>query len=232
MAMFAPLSASIGRASWPSRFVITRPLGATRLAVRRAFGPFQVGRPVHQPFHFLWHSALLPLVVVLILAPSLIYAAKPETSQDRSVKKLRKIVDQLRTRLLIQARVEVSIDERNQRLVSVEGGFKSADRYVLSFDREFLQSLDEEEIFAAIAHELGHIWISSHHPYLQTEALANQVAMSVVGRDILARLYHKVWSRLGADGDLEALLGPPHPDAEGSVEVTSIKTAGPQSSTQ
>ena len=58
---------------------------------------------------------------------------------------------------------------------------------------------------AVVAHELGHVWIYTHHPYLQTEELANEVAMRVVSRAILEGLYKKVWERAGAKGTLAYL---------------------------
>jgi predicted Zn-dependent protease len=69
-----------------------------------------------------------------------------------------------------------------------------------------LELLSADEIEAALAHELGHVWIFTHHPYLQTELLANQVAMRAVSRDALARVYQKVWQS-GPKGDLVAFLG-------------------------
>ena len=48
-----------------------------------------------------------------------------------------------------------------------------------------------------VAHELGHVWIYTHHPYLQTEQLANQIAMRVVSRESLDSVYGKVWADAG-----------------------------------
>ncbi len=45
--------------------------------------------------------------------------------------------------------------------------------------------LTDEELDAVMAHELGHVWIFTHHPFLQTEQLANQIAMRVVSRQTL-----------------------------------------------
>jgi len=59
---------------------------------------------------------------------------------------------------------------------------------------------------ASIAHELGHVWIFTHHPYLQTELLANQIALKVVTREELERVYEKVWKDKGK-GDLKDFLG-------------------------
>jgi Zn-dependent peptidase ImmA (M78 family) len=55
---------------------------------------------------------------------------------------------------------------------------------------------------STVAHELGHVWIFTHHPYLQTESLANQIAERVVSRESLVQVYEKVWKALGTKGDL------------------------------
>jgi predicted Zn-dependent protease len=92
----------------------------------------------------------------------------------------------------------------NGLMVSVE---RTPAAFIIAFDASFLASLDEEEVKAAVAHELGHVWIYSHHPYLQTEALANEIAMRVVTRDSLKRIYHKLWSHLGQARNIEEFLG-------------------------
>jgi predicted Zn-dependent protease len=66
--------------------------------------------------------------------------------------------------------------------------------------------LDDNELSASIAHELGHVWIFTHHPYLQTELLANQIALKVVTRENLEKIYEKVWKDRGK-GDLREFLG-------------------------
>ena len=68
---------------------------------------------------------------------------------------------------------------------------------------------------AVVAHELGHVWIFTHHPYLQTEQLANQIAMRLVARETLEPIYEKLWKRLGVTGDLSTYLGSrPPPSTE------------------
>ena len=49
---------------------------------------------------------------------------------------------------------------------------------------------------------MGHVWIYTHHPYLQTERLANDVALRVVSPELLVPVYEKVWKRTGARGNL------------------------------
>ena len=55
----------------------------------------------------------------------------------------------------------------------------------MSLEATFVNDLTDEELDAVMAHELGHVWIFTHHPFLQTEQLANQIAMRVVSRQTL-----------------------------------------------
>ena len=87
-------------------------------------------------------------------------------------------------------------------VVSVER-LKDRDRgFTATFDAAFLDGLNDDDLGAVIAHELGHVWIFTHHPYLQTEELANEIALRVVSRETLDRVYEKVWKRTGTKGDL------------------------------
>jgi hypothetical protein len=115
---------------------------------------------------------------------------------------LQGLVDGFRTRLAIPDAVAVSIVPENKLVVSVER-LKDPDRdFVVTFEAGFLDSLSEDELGAVIAHELGHVWIFTHHPYLQTEELANEIALRVVSRETLDSVYEKVWTRTGTRGDL------------------------------
>jgi hypothetical protein len=112
------------------------------------------------------------------------------------------VVDNIKIRMSIPDTVVVSIVEHNQLVVSVERAKDGADAFSLSIDRDFLDGLTTDEIDAVVAHELGHVWIFTHHPFLQTEELANQIAMQVVPQDTLAAVYDKVWKRVGRKGNL------------------------------
>jgi hypothetical protein len=117
-------------------------------------------------------------------------------------KRLQDLVDDFRGRLAIPDLVVVSIVPENKLVVSVER-LKDRDRgFTASFEAAFLDDLSEDELGAVIAHELGHVWISTHHPYLQTEELANEIALRVVSRESLDGVYEKVWKRTGVKGDL------------------------------
>ena len=115
-------------------------------------------------------------------------------------------MDQIRQRLGIERAVSVAIVDTNPYFVSVEAPTQQDGPFEVRVEARMLDLLSADELEAVLAHELGHVWIFTHHPYLQTELLANQVAMRTVSRDALARVYEKVW-RQGPKGDLVSFLG-------------------------
>ena len=123
---------------------------------------------------------------------------------------LQAITDDLKTRLEIRERVHVTIVDHNPLVMSVETLGGRSGPFVISVDRDFVGELGHHEIEAAIAHELGHVWIYTHHPYLQTERLANEVAMRVISRSAFEPVYEKVWRRTGIRGNLIEFIGPGH----------------------
>jgi hypothetical protein len=149
-------------------------------------------RSSHVPLHLCWIALFL-----LFNAP------------DSFVKALQQLIDELRVRLAIPVDVEVkaAVLASNPLLVSVEASKPRRRGFVLRFQRAFLHRLDDDDLSAVVAHELGHVWIFTHHPYLQTERLANDVAMRVISRESLEKVYGKVWERGGAKGDLATFLG-------------------------
>lgn len=90
----------------------------------------------------------------------------------------------------------VLVDE-NPHVVSVGRDPDAPHSFVMAFERGFLSELTRAELRAVVAHELGHVWIYGHHPYLQTEHLANQVALRVIERDELESVYRKLESVSG-----------------------------------
>jgi hypothetical protein len=122
----------------------------------------------------------------------------------------REITADLAGRLQMPQHIQISIVASEKKMVSVQriGALGGADDvFTIRLDQSFLHGLNDEELKAAIAHELGHVWISCHHPYLQTEALANEVALKVVSRESLKKLYEKLWLHLGTSGELDQLIG-------------------------
>ena len=116
--------------------------------------------------------------------------------------RLQDVTDQLRYRLDILERVLVTIVDHNPLVMSVETLSGRSGPFVITADQAFIKSLTDEEMKGAVAHELGHVWIFTHHPYMQTERLANDVALRVISADVLVPVYEKVWRRTGARGNL------------------------------
>ena len=158
-------------------------------------------------------AATLAVVVVLALNSVAFGATRTLANDEEGVppasgaeqsraRRVQVVVDDLRSRLAIPQAVVVSLAAENKLMVSVERLPGSDGRFALSFENTFLDALNNDELDAVVAHELGHVWIFTHHPFLQTEELANDVALRVVTRQDLERVYEKVWQRVGAKGDL------------------------------
>ena len=156
-------------------------------------------------------------VVVLLCVAALQLSSRTIAADDIKsrdarlveVDRLQHITDQLRTRLDILERVLVAVVDHNPLVMSVETLSGRSGPFVITADAEFIRSLTEEELQAAVAHELGHVWIYTHHPYLQTERLANQVALRVISPELLVPVYEKVWKRTGARGNLAEYISLP-----------------------
>src|SRR5262249_16051678 len=121
------------------------------------------------------------------------------------VARLEETAQSLETAMGMHNRVRVLVVPENKLVISVEVLPAPEVGYQVVMERRFYEMLSDEEITAAIAHEIGHVWIYSHHPFLQTEALANEIAMKAVSRKALASLYGKLWSYTGVPGDLQEL---------------------------
>ena len=160
-------------------------------------------------------ARLLPWVVlsstcglVLFIMTRVVAAGPAEDADVIAKDRIQVVVDRLRDRLGIRESVHVSIQPRVALIVSVEAPVDRDEPFRLAIEDRFLSRLSAEELDAAMAHELGHVWVFTHHPYLQTEKLANQIAMRVVTRDSLVSVYYKLWEHGGTTGDLKTFLGP------------------------
>ena len=116
------------------------------------------------------------------------------------------IVKTFREQLGLSNAVSLSIVEKNKYLVSVQRAEDQKGAFIIKIEAGFLATLTEEEMRAVIAHEMGHIWIFTHHPYLHTEALANQKAAQLVPREELRKVYEKVWKIEGQKDTLAEFL--------------------------
>ena len=134
------------------------------------------------------------------------------SAQDSSAvaqRRVQIVADDFKVRLGLPQSVDVIVVPANTLLLSVEPVENSSlRRFDLRVEEDFVGLLSDDELSAAVAHELGHVWIFTHHPFLQTEQLANDIAMRVVTRESLALLYEKVWKEKGTKGDLANYLGP------------------------
>lgn len=114
-----------------------------------------------------------------------------------TVHSVQEVVDECRDALGLSPMVRVVLVDENPRVVSVARDIGAPDAFVLAFARGFLVELTAAEVRAVVAHELGHVWIFGHHPYLQTEQLANEVALRLVTRAELESAYRKVETMAG-----------------------------------
>lgn len=144
-------------------------------------------------------------VGLAVATPAQAHAEEVSGARASSTR-VQRLVDDYVPRLGLATQVEVVVVPRNELMVSVEPVDGQA-RFRLSVEESFLQELSDEELSATVAHELGHVWIFTHHPFLQTEALANDVAMRLVPKDALVRVYEKVYQRLGTKGTLARFVG-------------------------
>jgi len=123
----------------------------------------------------------------------------PAAHAGDQLERIQRVVADLKTQLAISQTVDVTIVQTNARLFSVAPVEHERATFLLSVEEDFAQALTDSELKAAVAHELGHVWIYTHFPFLQTEELANDIAARVISRESLAPLYDKVWKKAAAD---------------------------------
>ena len=156
---------------------------------------------------------------VRCLEPALIFVfvfllASPVAMESPSIATLKarraqQVVDQLRTALGISSEVQIAVVIFHPLVFSVEPMHPQKDRFLLSMELGFLLMLKDDELRAALAHELGHVWIYTHHPFLQTERMANVIGERVADRAALEIVSLKLWAYEGASGvPIDDLLGP------------------------
>ena len=150
---------------------------------------------------------LLPLRLEFLPEVSTAWISRDAGRTEIAV--LQDVTDDLRGRLQINERVQIEIVDHNPLVMSVETLAGRSGPFVITVDRDFIRELNSSETEAAIAHELGHVWIYTHAPFVQTERMANDVAMRVISRSAFEPVYEKVWSRTGIRGNLIEFLGPP-----------------------
>ena len=144
------------------------------------------------------------------------HAGPRPTKAKLDLSQLQALASALASRLGLHQSVRVVVVEKNEFVISVEPIPGEDETYRLLVERAFLDALDDDDTAAAIAHELGHVWLFTHHPYLHTETLANDIAMRIVPRHQLEDLYSKLWKYTGVAGSIANVLGaaPVDPSAQ------------------
>ena len=156
----------------------------------------------------LWWLARVALCVAAALSTSALRAESRDHENTLNgdmapaLRRVQDAVDAIKEKLALPHEVTAVIVEDHPLMVAVEPAAGRKGVFVVSLEAAFLDELSDQELDAVIAHELGHVWIFTHHPYLQTEQLANQIAMRVVSRQTIEAVYAKVWARGGHKGDL------------------------------
>ena len=102
--------------------------------------------------------------------------------------------------------VQIAVVIQHPLVFSVEPVDAAKKEFRLSIELGFLRMLDDDELRAALAHD--HVWIFTHHPYLQTERVANSIGERAVKRVYFEKLYSKLWTYERQPGvPFEQLLG-------------------------
>jgi vancomycin resistance protein YoaR len=133
-------------------------------------------------------------------------ATSERTRAEYNAKRIKALIEELKKQMEIPQQIEAVFVPKNELIVSVQPVRERPGVFQISFEEDFLNTLDDGELRAVIAHELGHVWIFTHHPYLQTEDLANSIAFKVVAQDSLDRVYDKVRARNIVAGTLSAFM--------------------------
>src|SRR5262245_30396945 len=172
------------------------------------------------------------LTVAAVLFAALPIATEPPKAVEVQARRAQALLDDLRGTLGLPYDVQIAIVVNHPLVFSVEPDNPSRTHYILSMELAFMQSLDDHELRAALAHELGHVWIFTHHPYLQTEQLANIIGQRAVDRASFEQVYTKLWAYEHSSGvPLGQLLGPAAAESaaiepatvEAVTELTSTK---------
>jgi len=159
------------------------------------------------PYRGRFFEPLLIVAFIFLLANPV--AKDSQTRMTLKALRAQEFVDQLRTALQIRNDVQISVVIYQPLVFSVQPMDSNKDRFLLTMELGFLLMLEDDELRAAVAHELGHVWIYTHHPFLQTESLANIVGQRVAGRASFEKIYTKLWAYEGTSGvPMEDLLGP------------------------
>ena len=164
-------------------------------------------RAAARPGVGLLELALIAAFVLLNVVP---VAEDPPNILNLRTELAAQLVNQLRAQLAIVHDIQIVLVEYHPLVFAVEPVDSRRERFRLSMEAGFLAILDDEELLGALAHEMGHVWLFTHPPYLQTELLANTIGQRVAPRRSLERVYTKLWAYERTPGvPVEEVLGPP-----------------------
>jgi hypothetical protein len=159
--------------------------------------------------HGVWFFEPVLIFVFVFLLSSPVAKDSPSIVTLRA-RRAQEFVDQLRAALPISNKVQIAVVIYEPLVFTVQPMDINRDRFLLTMELGFLLMLEDDELRAAVAHELGHVWIYTHHPFLQTERLANVVAQREAPRASFEKIYSKLWAYEGTSGvSIDDLLGPP-----------------------
>src|SRR5690348_9004936 len=163
----------------------------------------------------------LATIFVFLLARTV--AKDPPNVVRLRAARAQEFVDQLRATLPIPNDVQIAVVTYHPLVFSVQPSATDKNKFLLTMEVGFLLELSDDELRAALAHELGHVWIYTHHPFLQTERLANAVGERVVARRNFEKVYSKLWTYEGAAGvPIDDLLGPAPADSNVPKPVVNV----------
>src|SRR5262245_46190549 len=107
------------------------------------------------------HPRMLTVVrwsCALALITSATSFARAEADSRDEVATVQSLIDELRARLAIASPVTAAMVPHNPLVVSVEKVPGGHGAFQLAFEDRFLETLDDDELRAVVAHELGHVW--------------------------------------------------------------------------
>ena len=167
-------------------------------------------RAAVKPGSGLLEPALSLVFIFLVAVP---VAPDPPNVLNLQVALAREMVSHLRGELSIRSEVDIVLVKYHPLVFFVEPEDPRKERFRLSMEVGFLLRLDDDELLAAMAHEMGHVWIFTHFPFLHTEMLANTIGQRVVPRRNFERVYTKLWAYERTTGvPMDELLGPAQGD--------------------
>ena len=154
-----------------------------------------------------WLELALSLGLMFLVAAPV--AHDPPNILSLRVALAREIVNHLRGELSIRSEVDIILVKYHPLVFFVEPEDARKERFRLSMEVDFFMRLDDDELVAALAHEMGHIWIFTNFPFLHTEMLANVIGQRVAPRRSFERIYTKLWAYERTTGvPMDELLGP------------------------